>query len=187
MHEGLLIFIIVILIAYFYMYGSAQVSGYEGAIGTDPGIQGLPISDPVQVATVSNYEMRKREILSKSGEHDLPYFNSNAAVADAELLNADGDAQSCAQDFANSGATFNDWVKANAVDSSLIQNHTQWVNDTGTRGTYTGRTYTADMHDSYDPIPWIGLMRPQNVPVGNPDQIPDIDRTLYSNKQTILF
>ena len=166
------------------------LSYYFGTIQSMEGVQGLPFEDEVQVNTVSDYEKKKRQVLSQSGEHSAEYsaeyFASGAAAADS-MVSTDADIQGCGQDFANTGAPFTDWVKANAIDNTLIANHTQFVNDTGTRGTYTGRTYTADMHDSYDPIKWVGLMRPQNVPVGNPDQIPDLDRTLYSNEQTIKF
>ena len=53
----------------------------------------------------------------------------------------------------------------------------------------TGRLLTdPDSHDSYVEAPWVGIMgRPQNVPVGSPDQLTNVDRRQYADKQRIYL
>lgn len=101
------------------------------------------------------------------------------------------DTQSCddkfefaVNEFGGPGMDFKDWVAAQSVDPQVMKNHTEFVKDRLGSNTQniTGRTYSPDSHDSFDPIPWVGLRRPQAVAVGNPDQVPDIDRSLYENK-----
>ncbi len=82
--------------------------------------------------------------------------------------------------------SFMDYVKSNLVSPDMERNHAEYV-DSDIQRLGTGRTISYDMHDSYDPIPWAGLFRPQNVPVGTPDQIPDVDRSLYRDSPTIRW
>lgn len=84
-------------------------------------------------------------------------------------------------DFGAPGADFKDWVASQAVDLQVIKNHAEYVSDRDATTTQniTGRTFSPDAHDSYDPIPWVGLRRPQAVPTCNPTQVPDVDYNLY--------
>lgn len=110
------------------------------------------------------------------------YFN---IVSGAETCTDTGFA---VNEFGAPGMDFKDWVMAQSVDPQTIKNHTEFVKDRTKNGEFmTGRTFTPDSHDSYDPIPWVGLRRPQAVPVGNPDQTPDVDYNLYSNKPGLVW
>jgi len=79
---------------------------------------------------------------------------------------------------------YKDWVTSQGVDDKVIENHLQFVKDKkglGPGGEFiTGRTWSPDSHDSYDPIPWIGIRgRPSAVPQLNPTQVPDLDTSFY--------
>lgn len=81
------------------------------------------------------------------------------------------------------GLDYNAWVSSQAVDDQVIKNHVDFVSNIrglGPNGEFTGRSgYTPDSHDSYDPIKWIGLRRPEYVSMQNPTQVPDTDLSLY--------
>lgn len=80
------------------------------------------------------------------------------------------------------GLDYNAWVSSQAVDDQVIKNHVDFVANIrglGPNGEFTGRTYSADSHDSYNNIPWIGLRRPEYVSMQNPTQVPDADLSLY--------
>lgn len=87
------------------------------------------------------------------------------------------------------GDDFNEYVIANAVDSQVIKNHATFVSENkNSPAVITGRTWSMDAHDSYDPIPWMGIRgRPQRVPVDNPDQEPDVDINLYPETQKLRW
>ncbi len=89
------------------------------------------------------------------------------------------------------GSDFKDWITAQSVDPQVIKNHSEFIADRlNTVGTnITGRTYSPDSHDSYDPISWIGIRgRPQAVPTSdNQAQVPDVDYNLYSKTQKLRW
>ena len=81
------------------------------------------------------------------------------------------------------GLDYNSWVSSQAVDDQVIKNHVDFVANirgNGPNGSATGRSGNSpDSHDSYDPVPWVGLRRPQYVSMQNPTQVPDTDLGLY--------
>lgn len=85
--------------------------------------------------------------------------------------------------------SYMDWVGDKLISPDMYRNHEEYVqNDISRLG--TGRTISYDMHDSYDPIKWAGLYRPQRLPQeaeGTPDAIPDLDKSLYSVGPSILI
>lgn len=85
---------------------------------------------------------------------------------------------------------YKEFVTSQAVDDQVIVNHANYIKDRkqfGVGGEMTGRTYSPDSHDSYDPIPWIGLRRPQYVEMCNPTQVPDVDVNLYKGNRQFCF
>lgn len=90
-------------------------------------------------------------------------------------------------DYGAAGMSYQDYVASQAVDNKVITNHAQFVRDRkglGPEGEFiTGRTYSPDSHDSYDPIPWVGLQRPRYVQQCNPTQVPDVDTNLYKGNR----
>jgi len=89
-------------------------------------------------------------------------------------------------DYGKPGLDYKAFVTSQAVDAAVIHNHLQFVH--GPNGYYsTGRTYSPDSHESYDPIPWIGLRRPEYVTQCNPTQVPDVDLDLYKRNRQFCF
>ncbi len=88
-------------------------------------------------------------------------------------------------EFGAPGLDYSDWVKAQGVDPEVQKNHAEFIKErqggSGVQGAITtGRTYSPDSNDSYDPYPWIGIRgRPQAVAVCNPTQMPDTDFDIY--------
>lgn len=100
-----------------------------------------------------------------------------------------GDLAYAVDEFGAPGMEYKDWVASQSVGTDVLINHATFVKDRikSTGQNITGRTYSPDSHDSYDPIPWIGLRRPQAVPVDNPTQVPDVDKSLYSAKSSLRW
>jgi hypothetical protein len=91
-------------------------------------------------------------------------------------------------EFGAPGMDYNSWVASQAVDDQVIKNHSEFVQDRMYNKVFwTGRVYTPDSHDSYDPLPWTGLRRPVQAPQCNPTQVPDVDISLYDEKQKLRF
>ena len=91
-------------------------------------------------------------------------------------------------DYGAPNMSYKDFVASQAVDDQVIENHMQYVRDRrglGPEGEFiTGRTYSPDSHDSYDPIPWQGIRgRPQGVAQCNPTQVPDVDTNLFKGNR----
>lgn len=117
-------------------------------------------------------------------ESNAEYFGNcaaNASMKNAMNACTDDDYKYAVDDFGAPGADFKDWVAAQSVDLQVVKNHAEYVADreSTTTQNITGRTYSPDAHDSYDPIPWVGLRRPQAVPTCNPTQVPDVNYDLY--------
>lgn len=89
------------------------------------------------------------------------------------------------------GMDYKAYAASQAIDGQVVRNHSEFIKNIrglGPNGQFTGRTYSPDSNDSYDPIPWIGIRgRPQAVAVGNPTQEPDIDYNLYRGNRKFCF
>lgn len=90
-------------------------------------------------------------------------------------------------EFGAPGMEYKDWVASQAVDSTVIKNHAEFVADRQkiVGGNLLGKTMSPDSHDSYSPFPWVGIRgRPEAVPVCNPTQISDgSDPKLYAQSK----
>jgi hypothetical protein len=110
-----------------------------------------------------------------------PLLNVNCSGDDSAINYA-------TNEFGAPGLDYSDWVKAQGVDSEVQKNHSEFIKErlggAGVQGAITtGRTYSPDSNDSYNPYPWIGIRgRPQAVAVCNPSQMPDTDFDLYPVK-----
>lgn len=89
-------------------------------------------------------------------------------------------------DYGAPGVDYKMFVTSQAVDDQVVKNHKDFV--VANHGQFaTGRTWSPDSHDSYDPIPWVGLRRPEYVPVCNPTQVPDVDTNIYKGNRQFCF
>ena len=83
--------------------------------------------------------------------------------------------------YGSKDADFSDYIKGQAIDKEVIDNHRKYMSEK--KYSQGSIRFAPDMNESYNPIPWIGLRRPQAVPVGNPDQVPDVDKTYYNTPE----
>lgn len=86
------------------------------------------------------------------------------------------------QNYLDGELTYNDFMTSQGVTADVFDNHSKFVEG---RGDIKGRTISYDMHASQDYIPWVGLNRPQNVPIGDPDQTPEVDRNWYAEAPSV--
>lgn len=87
-------------------------------------------------------------------------------------------------EFGAPGMDYKAFTATQELDPEVVKNHGEFVAE---RQGMTGRTFTPDSHDSYDPIPWIGLRRPEYVKMCNPTQVPDVDVNLYKGNRQFCF
>lgn len=76
------------------------------------------------------------------------------------------------------------------IEPEVHKNHKEFVKDLvgpHTRN-LTDRSRSMATHDSYNPgPPWVGLRRPQAVPIDNPTQVIDVDMSHFSEVPTFSW
>lgn len=172
--EALLIVLIIIVLAGL----AGHMLGYFGSCGCSE-------SKPAKTESMVPSAPKKFNVMP--GE--LAALNENAEYFSTVAGDTSG-AVHGSENFDKAGATYDDVLTAMAIDGQVVKNHAEFVKDRFSRNNgqnITGRTYSPDSHDSYDPIPWAGLRRPQAVAVSNPTQVPDVDIDLYTNKPVFTW
>jgi len=135
----------------------------------------------------SSYETQAASALAENFEVCGSETDSKVV---ADCVCGDGEGEFAKYEYGAPGMDANSFIMSQAVDDQVIVNHANYIKNRkqfGTSGEYTGRTYSPDSHDSYDPIPWIGLRRPEYVSQCNPTQVPDIDTNLYKGNRSFCF
>ncbi len=105
---------------------------------------------------------------------------------DKELHNmcGEGDFAYATNEFGAPGLSFVDWVASNSLDTAVLKNHGEFVKDRLGNNTQniTGRTYAIPDDIETDAVFWIGLRRPEAVPVCSPTQVSDVNYNWYGTK-----
>lgn len=186
--EGLLIVIVIVLV---YMMTKMKKEKESDTVWhTITGRPGDQVaSDNVQLAKpmLSPEQASIRE--------NAEYFAGGSDPADAGkklgtvCSDTDDHFAYAVSDFGAPGKDFKDWVTEQAVDAATYKNHAEFTKDRFGSDTQnlTGRTYSPDSHDSYNFQPWVGLGRPQAVPVNNPDQVSDTNDASFSTKSRFMW
>lgn len=130
--------------------------------------------------------------LAEQSEHFESCRNSAEDTARALDCMCEGNDnfQYAVNEFGAPGMEFKDWVASQSVDPTVIKNHAEFVSDrfNNQKQMGTGATYSPDSHDSFDPVPWVGIRgRPQAVAVCNPTQVPDLDENMFARGPKLVW
>lgn len=125
-------------------------------------------------------------------KENTEYFQACSGDNETEqalgCLCGDGDKFTFAKhDWGSKGMDYGSFMTSQAVDDETIKHHSGFVKDRLGDGNFTGRTYSPDSHESYDPIKWVGLRRPQYVEQCNPTQVPDVNTALFKSNRQFCF
>jgi len=207
----MILLIVIVILIIFYAYpamfrkpastsggGQAIDSGGAGrAADTGAAISGGGPTAPTAGETATGAQQAGTDEVTKSNVESMTVnesvsFGENAAGAcdEASLgllycpTACDATLAYAKDSYGMPGITFKEWIMIQSIDPAAIQNHRQFISDRMAHPeVWTGATYSPDRHDTYDPVPWRGLGRPQRVPVNAPDQVPDIDLQQYACRQ----
>jgi hypothetical protein len=197
--DALLIVVIIILIWFIVKAkkptGPARVNTYD-CINRDTGaltsvrIAKQPAAGAPSAKGPGGCALPEKEMQANNAEYFTQCSDPNAdAVASCP---ADGTFPYATASYGAPGLDFKDWVTSQSVDPQVLKNHAEFVSDRmngiNTQNV-TGRTWSPSdsYHQSYQPITWIGLRRPQAVPKCNPDQDPDIDESEYATSSRLTW
>ena len=181
--ENILVAVIIILILYYWYYCvAAPVKTVVVQVPVPPG-QARGSAGTAPQTFAGGPEMRAL------GEQAEYFATCRSSKAELDCLCADGGPYDFAvNEYGTPGADYKDWIAMQAVDPQVVQNHAEFVEDRVRQGAnWTGRTYSPDSHESYDPLPWQGLRRPQAVPICNPTQVPDVNPGTYAKDATFTW
>jgi len=176
--ESLLIAALIILILYLSGYGMKDVKRLASSEAPKVAADGAA-TPPAPAA--ESYEEKIAEHQSNNMKSLVAADNGSNFALGGSCPEAD-QIDFAVNEFGAPGLDYQAWVGSQAVDDQVIKNHVDFVANIrglGPNGTFTGRTYSPDSHDSYDPIPWIGLRRPEFVNIQNPTSFSDTDYSLY--------
>ncbi len=138
-----------------------------------------------------SYDNMAKNAMAESLEYFASCKDTDETSKALDCVCGDNEKFSFAEnDYGSPGMDYKAYVTSQAVDDKVIKNHLAYVEERkglGPEGEFTGRTYSPDSHDSYDPIPWIGLRRPQFVSQCNPTQVADVDTNLYKGNRPFCF
>ncbi len=120
----------------------------------------------------------------------MEYYGNRAAGCDT--CDPHSDLSYAKFDYGSSSADFKDYIAGEAISPQVVKNHNEFVNDRlGDFQTQnvTGRTFAVDTTiEGNPPVPWVGIRgRPQEAPIYNPTQMPDVDRSRYVSKQKLVW
>lgn len=161
--------------------GGAAPIAAPAVVGAPEGLRG------------TNYEQAAQQKLRENTEYFSACGEDNAASQVLDCVCGDKPDVSFAKfDYGAANMDYKEYVASQAVDDKVVENHLQFVRDRkglGPEGEFiTGRTYSPDSHDSYDPVPWVGIRgRPQAVEQCNPTQVPDLDTNLFKGHRPYCF
>lgn len=188
--EGLLILVVIILVC-MVVRGkrSSRMHSKVRAWDCIDRDSGELTSVKMRYSSPDNDKLAPEKMAASS---NLEYFEGCGSPVDKAALDTmctNDDFSYAVNDFGANGASYSDWVASQAVDPAVLKNHAEFVQDRleNQQQWATSSAYSPDSHDSYDPIPWSGLMRPQSVPVCNPTQVPDVDVNLYAKCQKLRW
>jgi regulatory protein YycI of two-component signal transduction system YycFG len=175
--QVLFIVIIIILMVLLYNIVVEKRNMTEIITSVKSGVnRGLHLGQKTEGVQLKSPEAR---FLKENSE----FFSTCGCDASGE----DADYKYATTDYGAPGMDYKDWIASKAIDPQVIKNHNEFVKDMVDSGVNkTGPTYDPGLRkgemEGSDLVPWTGLRRPQMVPIGNPDQVPDFNSNTYTKK-----
>lgn len=148
-------------------------------------MQTPPVTKPSNSSADNANEAEKMSLLDNIEAFSVCGGVDNETDRAVDCLCGDNpDITFAVHEFGAPGMDYKAFTASQEIDPEVVKNHGEFVAE---RQGMTGRTFTPDSHDSYDPIPWIGLRRPEYVKQCNPTQVPDVDVNLYKGNRQFCF
>jgi hypothetical protein len=180
--EGLLIVIVIILVV-LVVRNRTQKQQFK-----NKGVEQMSLA-PVEAAkhVVATHKATPE---NKTQAENAEYFT--AAGVDTTTCDPNSNFEYAVEEFGGPGLEFKDWAMSQAVDPAVIKNHSEFVKDRQSKGTWTGRTWTAESKsemETTDGNGWIGIRgRPQNVEVDpNAAQVAEINPNNFTNTKKLTW
>ncbi|MHB2028941.1 MAG: hypothetical protein ACYCPT_09010 [Acidimicrobiales bacterium] len=86
------------------------------------------------------------------------------------------------------GIDYHEFIASQAISPEVVANHAQFVKSRWSKGEgWTGSTFSPDKKISGDVYPWVGLRRPEKVPICNPTQIPTFTYSDFEPHSSIAW
>lgn len=81
---------------------------------------------------------------------------------------------------------YRDYIRDISLDAQSQADHKKFVDDRlrNKQMNITGMSWPSDDF-IYQPVPWVGLNRPRNVPYGNPTEVADVDHGMYEDERRV--
>lgn len=198
---SLVIVLLLAGIAYHYFYQmkkddtSAAAEIDESGADLDVNLPPPPASEGLtgeqQYMKKNAYEAMADKAMSENAEYYTTCGDGKYSKRDVDCACGDGPFNFGKYAFGAPDMSYTDYVTSQGVDDRAIIYHAQFVKDRkglGPTGEFvTGRTYSPDSHDSYDPIPWVGIRGRHKT--GKTDilcggrSVPDIDTNLFKGNR----
>lgn len=184
--ESTLIVIIILLVLY-VVFGKKSGGLTKGQTlnckSNDGQTLKLVVSNGSAASDTPSYDDAAKEAM----QGNMEYFQVCGGYSPEQVkATCDDSSGVYTHDYGNEGMDYKSYAASQAVDTQVVRNHAEFIKNIrglGPNGEFTGRTYSPDSHDSYDPIPWIGLRRPEYVKTCNPTSVPDVDYNLYKGNR----
>jgi hypothetical protein len=187
---AVVVIILLLLAVYYYLYfvkqqPVAQVSNFAEAPDIDlrrsySAYEWAKVKEDNAQSMVNQLLAAKQNAGNLMVDENLAYFAHSACPRD-------GESDYAVEKYGDKGTSYMDWLGGNLISPEMEKNHQEYISkDIALIG--VGRAMSYDQNDSYNPVDWTGLRRPQNVPFsGTADQIADMDHSIFMDRSTILF
>jgi hypothetical protein len=164
----------IVLIILFILIFSRQLSYWLNATKKTIAsmVTGAP---PREVGLIMDDEYGSEHLTNNNPQ--TPAMNSDDVVNNTLMEQGYGD-----------GAPWDETLKATELDPSIFANHADFVKDTRTYSSGANFTSVADDNGSTVFTNFIGLRRPQPVPIGDSvREEPDVDETVLGRNKPFIF
>jgi hypothetical protein len=119
-----------------------------------------------------SYETRKRHAEGRTINENVEHFNSGHGFGTDQV----GDR----------ATDFDELLTKMGAGQDIIDSQAEFASGLTTQSTVGAALRLGD-HESYAPVAWVGLRRPEAVPIGDPDQTPDLDISYFTDHKPLCF